>query len=235
MNKFSRHAGFTLIELLIVLAIIGLITALLLPVIQNSRRQSYQTNCANNLRQIGTAFKLYEQDCDALPPHASYLWNAHYVTNSNVLVCKADVLGDFGSRVTAVHRTEVTGKESYWPEFAPVKTSYIYVKDALGAPWVDPFNPINGDNPNPGIFVCQSHGQDTWQIYHEAHPDPDDYQRLESDMSGTVLRLNLDGSIVVRRYLPYPVHDTDHSYHFEPHIWYLWMDPPSKCKDCNPR
>jgi prepilin-type N-terminal cleavage/methylation domain-containing protein len=47
--------GFTLVELLIVIAIIGMLVGLLLPAVMRARETARQTQCANNLRQLGMA------------------------------------------------------------------------------------------------------------------------------------------------------------------------------------
>ncbi len=60
--------AFTLIELLVVIAVIALLTAILFPVFAQAREKGRQAVCMSNLRQIGTAFSLYDQDYDELMP-----------------------------------------------------------------------------------------------------------------------------------------------------------------------
>lgn len=64
----ARH-GFTLLEVLVVLAIIGLLAALLLPALTGSKERGRRTLCLSNLRQFSQGLHLYGMDQnDRLPP-----------------------------------------------------------------------------------------------------------------------------------------------------------------------
>ena len=53
---------FTLIELLIVVAILGILTAMILPAIGSARTKSRLSHCKTNLRAIGYAVGIYYAD-----------------------------------------------------------------------------------------------------------------------------------------------------------------------------
>lgn len=63
-----RCRAFTLVELLTVIAIIGVLVALLLPAIQASREAARLTQCANHLKQIGLATLQFHDAVQAFPP-----------------------------------------------------------------------------------------------------------------------------------------------------------------------
>lgn len=66
-----RRRAFTLIELAVVVAIIGILIALLLPAIQSSRIQSRRAVCLNNVKTIGLATINYMNSQNVLPMSAT--------------------------------------------------------------------------------------------------------------------------------------------------------------------
>lgn len=76
----GRRFGFTLIELLTVIAIIGILAAILIPVVSKVRDSARSASCLSNLRQIGLAAHAYADDHNDQFP--GYWW---WRTSGNVI------------------------------------------------------------------------------------------------------------------------------------------------------
>ena len=128
--------GFTLIELLVVIAIIAILAAILFPTFARSREKARQTSCMSNLRQIGLAFAMYEEDYLRIPwddlteggaiegtaPTWTWRLMIHpYVMNTQIFVCPtAPDLNEF---------------DATWPDYdqlAGYAINHVHWDDDLG-------------------------------------------------------------------------------------------------------
>lgn len=68
MAAFRVRRAFTLLEIVLIVASIGIVTALLYPIIGNAREETRQAICMGNQRQLATALTQYAQDNNGLFP-----------------------------------------------------------------------------------------------------------------------------------------------------------------------
>jgi len=93
-----RSRGFTQIELTFVIAVIGVLAAILLPGLARSREAARRSSCQNNLYQLSIALHIYASEHERALPWSGgkddaeclRLLASEYVTDIFVFLCPSD-------------------------------------------------------------------------------------------------------------------------------------------------
>jgi prepilin-type N-terminal cleavage/methylation domain-containing protein len=119
-TQFAFQRGFTLLELLVVVAVIGILAALVLPATHTAKKRARRMICSNNLRQISLGVRMYCDDSRDLVPTPGFTSSG---TNLPWIVYKELMKSYVGLRGTSSPRDKTFA--------CPVDTFYYYFGQGL--------------------------------------------------------------------------------------------------------
>lgn len=169
--------GFTLIELLVVIAVIALLMGIIMPALNMARDQGRRASCMSNMRQVGVALMMYQNEYEKTPPktHAVYDY-ASPAARDNVL----KLLRPFVSAEEPEARAPVYAcpglKPNPNPAYAPSRvssTGYLVNSVVMGR--------RVASIPGPGRIIAIQEG---WSLSNHLWVQPEPNNRSAAALQG---------------------------------------------------
>jgi hypothetical protein len=178
-----------------VIAIIGVLIALLLPAVQAAREAARRTQCSNNLKQIGLAMHNYHDTFDSFPPGNVYLpWMDRHLIEAGTTKFSCGMWG------WALFLLPYAEQQALYEQFDFSKHAYAY---HVGVQCTSPYgwsSDPDGDVENkpiadkvPSFLRCPSapHSGERQKNSNKDYgvPSSDYAERAEATMNDTATRI----------------------------------------------
>jgi len=174
-----KAKAFTLIELLVVISVIALLMAILMPALNLARDQGRRAACLSNMRQVGVALMLYQNDYERTPPKTQAVFDyASPASPDNVLKLLRPMISAAEPEAATPVYACPSLRPNPNPAYAPTRTSrtgYLANAVILGCRAVS--------IPTPGRLIVMQEG---WSLSNHLWVQPEPITRSEAALHGRV-------------------------------------------------
>ncbi|TKJ33672.1 MAG: hypothetical protein CEE38_20005 [Planctomycetes bacterium B3_Pla] len=169
--------GFTLIELLVVIAVIALLMGIIMPALNMARDQGRRASCMSNMRQVGLALMMYQDEYEKTPPKTQAVYDyASPAARDNVLkLLRPFVAAEDPDRATPVYACPAL-KPNPNPAYAPSRvsrTGYLVNSVVMGR--------RVAVIPSPGRVIAMQEG---WSLSNHLWVQPEPNNRSAAALAG---------------------------------------------------
>jgi len=172
-----KTKAFTLIELLVVISVIALLMAILMPALNMARDQGRRVACLSNMRQLGVALMMYQDDYEQTPPKTQAVFDyASPASRDNILKLLRPMISAADPKAATPVYACPSLKPNPNPVYAPTRTSrtgYLANAVLLGRRAVS--------IPTPGRLIVMQEG---WSLSNHLWVQPEPITRSEAALHG---------------------------------------------------
>lgn len=185
-SRRDLRIGFSLMEILIVIAIVGILAALVFGVVGRAKDSAFSTVDISNMRQIYAAIVLYEDSNNEMAPPTLLDLYPTWVSSQDVFRAPTDPVRKPNPKLGGYSAEMFFGSDRR----SPFRISFGYLKvfppyDKLQGEWLK-----KRTDPLIGMLASPWHGTPR-KSHFEGRGLFDDFG---PPMDGPILRINMDGS-----------------------------------------